>query len=76
MKPALFVALPGNDLMTKRLASLCGGENGLVETRQFPDGETYLRFHADPAGRDIVLISTLLHPNEAFLPLAFAAGTA
>ena len=76
MKPALFVALPGNDLMTKRLASLCGGENDLVETRQFPDGETYLRFHADPAGRDVVLISTLLHPNEAFLPLAFAAGTA
>jgi ribose-phosphate pyrophosphokinase len=73
---ALFVALPGNDLMADKLATLCGGERGGIETRQFPDGETYLRFRVDPTGRDVVLVSTLVHPNEAFLPLAFAAGTA
>jgi ribose-phosphate pyrophosphokinase len=53
-----------------------GFELGQLDTRQFPDGETYLRFMTNPEGRSIALLCTLEHPNEKFLPLIFAAATA
>ena len=62
--------------MAEKLATLCGGELGAIETRDFPDGETYLRFRSDVAGRSIVLVCTLARPNEKILPLIFAAETA
>lgn len=62
--------------MAEKLADLCGGELGTIETRAFPDGETYLRFRGDLTGRSIVLVCTLAHPNEKILPLIFAAETA
>lgn len=76
MTAPLFIALPGNALMAEKLATLCGGGLGAIETRDFPDGETYLRFRSDVAGRSIVLVCTLARPNEKILPLIFAAETA
>ena len=75
MTVPLFIALPGNEAMTEKLAALCGGEVGAIETRDFPDGETYLRFRSDVAGRSIVLVCTLAWPNKKILPLIFAAET-
>ena len=49
---------------------------GVLETRNFPDGETYIRFRTDPAGRKAILVCTLNRPDEKFLPLSFAASTA
>ena len=72
----LLIPLPGNDAMTARLAELNHYEVGALGVHTFPDGETRLRFLADVSGRDIVLICSLEHPNEKFLPLAFAAATA
>ena len=76
MTAPLFIALPGNAHMAEKLAMLCGSELGAIETRDFPDGETYLRFRSDVAGRSIVLVCTLARPNEKILPLIFAAETA
>jgi ribose-phosphate pyrophosphokinase len=76
MTAPLFIALPGNALMAEKLATLCGGELGAIETRDFPDGETYLRLRSDVVGRSIVLVCTLARPNEKILPLIFAAETA
>lgn len=75
MIPLLF-PLPGNEGMAASLASLLGAVTGRIETRTFPDGETYLRLIDDPAGRAVVLVCTLQHPNDRLLPLLFAAATA
>jgi ribose-phosphate pyrophosphokinase len=74
--PLLFIAIPGNEAMTRSLAKRLGGEISEVELRTFPDGETYLRFVSDLAGRVLALVCTLDHPNSKILPLLFAAATA
>jgi len=74
MTRPLIVPLPGNEARASRMAEGLGGELGGLETRSFPDGETYLRFRTDPRGRDLVLVCSLDRPDPKFLPLAFAAG--
>lgn len=59
--------------MAARLAALEGAETGLLNLHTFPDGETGLRFLIDVAERDVVLVCTMLQPNQKFLPLMFAA---
>ncbi|MCD9033230.1 ribose-phosphate pyrophosphokinase [Luteimonas sp. Y-2-2-4F] len=69
----LVLPLPGNEAFAAQLAAAGGGELGRIETRRFPDGERYLRVHADPAGRAVDLVCTLSRPDEGFLTLVFAA---
>ena len=76
MTALLLFALPGNEVMVRALAQRLGGEVGGMELHAFPDGETYFRFPADPAGRAVGLVCTLDRPNEKLLPLLFAAATA
>ena len=76
MSERLIFALPDNEAMTERLASLLGAEMGRIETRRFPDGETYLRFLTPVEGKSVLLVCTLAHPDEKYLPLLFAAGAA
>jgi ribose-phosphate pyrophosphokinase len=45
----------------------------VLVTRDFPDGETYLRVEGDVKGRAVALLCTLHEPNPRFLPLAFIA---
>lgn len=75
MKP-LLVPLPGNEPLAEALAAAAGADAGRAEVRVFPDGETYLRFETDVAGRDLVLLCTLDRPDPKFLPLVFAAAAA
>lgn len=75
MKPLLF-ALPGNEEFTGRLTATLGAELGSLETRRFPDAETYVRLASDVDGRSVVLTCTLDRPNEKTLPLLFAAHAA
>ncbi len=72
----LLIAMPGNEALAAELAKDLGYELGALDTRQFPDGETYLRFESDPKGRSVAFVCTLARPNEKFLPLLFAAMTA
>jgi ribose-phosphate pyrophosphokinase len=76
MTKRLFFALPGNEVMAERLAAFVGADLGRLETRSFPDGETYLRFATDPRHRSVVLVCTLDRPDMKFLRLAFAGGAA
>jgi ribose-phosphate pyrophosphokinase len=76
MTSPLFIAMPGNEAMTQKLARMLDADVGLVELRAFPDGETYLRFMSDLSDRTLVMVCTLDHPNEKTLPLLFAAATA
>jgi ribose-phosphate pyrophosphokinase len=68
--------MPGNDVLAGRLAAELGFELGHIETRAFPDGETYLRFLTSPEGRAVAVVCTLDHPDDKLLPLLFAAATA
>jgi len=74
MRP-LFLALPGNEDAAMGLAAAAGGSLCACEFRTFPDGESYLRVEDDPCGRTVVLVCSLVHPNEKILPLIFAADT-
>jgi ribose-phosphate pyrophosphokinase len=76
MSTPLIVALPGNEALAARLVRGLDGELATVEFRRFPDGESYVRFHTPAAGRSVVLACTLDRPDEKFLALSFAAGTA
>jgi ribose-phosphate pyrophosphokinase len=76
MSRPLLIALPGNAQMADKLATLMGGETGIVEMRVFPDGESYLRFAGDVKDRSIAIVCTLARPNEKILPLLFAAAAA
>jgi ribose-phosphate pyrophosphokinase len=73
--PVIF-ALDGGGSHAARLVEKLGGEAGQVEIRHFPDGEIYLRIDSVVAGRDVIIVSSLHHPGEKFLPLAFLSATA
>ncbi len=62
--------------MARKLAQEIGVEIGQLELREFPDGETYLRFLTDLIGRNVILVCTLDRPNDKILRLLFAAATA
>lgn len=72
MKP-LFLAMPGNEGTTSKLAAALAGDVGTILMHSFPDGETYIRVKDNVKNRIVVLVCTLAHPNEKFLPLIFAA---
>ena len=76
MTAPLLVAMPGNEGLAASLAEKLGVEVGHVETRKFPDDETYLRLLANPEGRPVAVVCTLDHPNDKLLSLLFAAATA
>jgi ribose-phosphate pyrophosphokinase len=75
MKPLLFELSAAPDLGA-RLADLLPGEIGKLDRRQFPDGETYLRFETQVAGREVILLCTLDRPDPKLAPLLFAAAAA
>lgn len=74
MKPVIL-PMPGNEALAAALATALEGDLGEIEQRQFPDGETYLRVHAEVAGRSVVVACTMNEPNGKSLPLLFAADT-
>ncbi len=75
MTPVL-VALPGNEAFARSLADRTQWRLASLETRRFPDGETYLRLDLDREARSVVLVCTLDRPDAKILPLLFAADTA
>ena len=72
----LILPLPGNDTFARHLAEAGGWELGHLETRRFPDGESYVRILSDVADRQVDLVCTLARPDDSFLRLAFAADAA
>ncbi len=76
MTAPLLVALPGNEAMAQSLAQKLDAVLGEVEIRQFPDGETYVRYRTAVEGRRVMLLCTLDRPDTKFLPLMFCAAAA
>jgi ribose-phosphate pyrophosphokinase len=71
----MVFSLPGSERQAAELATQLGAELGAIETRRFPDGESYVRIASDVAGREAVLVCTLARPDDQFLRLVFAART-
>ena len=70
---AILLALPGNDALAGALARELGWPLGSLDSRHFPDGETYMRIESECAERSVALVCTLDRPDEKMLPLLFAA---
>jgi ribose-phosphate pyrophosphokinase len=71
----IVLALPGSERQAAALAAELGASLGEIETRRFPDGESYVRIASAVTGREAVLVCTLVRPDEQFLRLVFAART-
>lgn len=72
----MVLALPESASLARRVSDLAGMPLSAVESRQFPDDETYLRIDAECTGKSVVLVCTLDHPNQKTLPLLFLADAA
>lgn len=72
----LLLPMPGNEALAANLARLGGHRLGRIETRRFPDGESYLRLLDDVVGLDVELVASLARPDAGFLALIFAADAA
>jgi ribose-phosphate pyrophosphokinase len=75
MKNFLIFSLPDNSHLTEKLANALGIRIGVVEIRNFPDGETYIRIDSDVKNKSIILVCSLNHPNNKVIPLMFMAET-
>lgn len=72
----LILPLPGNETFARHLADEGGWELGAMETRRFPDGETYVRILSEVKDKVVDLVCTLARPDDGFLRLIFAADAA
>ena len=72
----MLLPMPGNEAMAAALAARTSAELGALETRRFPDQESYVRLTSSVKGKDVDLVCTLARPDDQFLSLIFAANTA
>ena len=73
---AVVLALPDSAVLARQVSELAAMPLGTVESRQFPDGETYLRIDSECADKSVVLVCTLDRPNDKILRLMFLADAA
>lgn len=73
---AIVLALPESESLARRVGDLAQIPLGVVESRRFPDRETYLRIDAQCEQKSIVLVCTLDRPDDKLLPLVFLADAA
>jgi ribose-phosphate pyrophosphokinase len=66
---------PKPTALGQSLRKLMGVEEGIVVTRSFPDGETYLRVETDVEGHEVIVNASLYQPNDWLLNLMFLADT-
>ena len=72
MKPQVL-ARPGAEGCADRIARKLGASRCSLESRRFPDGETYLRVADDVAGRDVLVVAQLRDPDPQLPGLLFTA---
>jgi len=72
----LLVSMPGAEDLAASLTERLGLLRGELEWRRFPDGESYLRLHADPAELDVLVVARLDHPDDRLVALLFVADLA
>lgn len=73
---ALILALPESEPLGRRVGELAEIPLGVIESRRFPDGETYLRIDTECDQKSIAVVCTLDRPDEKLLPLVFLTDAA
>ncbi|MDA7429212.1 ribose-phosphate diphosphokinase [Primorskyibacter aestuariivivens] len=71
-----FLAFPGIEPLSHRIADLMDGEAQTVGLHQFPDGETLVTLPQGIDGRAVSVVANLRDPDQVALPLRFTAETA
>jgi len=61
--------------LIEKLSSGLKANQGKFNTRQFPDGESYLRIISEIKEQHCIVIADLSHPNSKLLPLLFLLDT-
>ena len=65
-------AWPGNEALAAKLRAAMGASELQLETRHFPDGESYVRI-AGECGGEVAIVCSLDHPDEKTVPLLVLA---
>jgi ribose-phosphate pyrophosphokinase len=76
MTDLVFLSLGPGDTMFGQLVADLGARRGQVETRTFPDGESYVRLLTDVSGADVAILCSLVHPNDRIVELLLLSQTA
>lgn len=69
-------SMPGNERQAAALCRALHAKAGKAIVRHFPDGESVVMLQEDVAGRDVILVCTLDHPDAKVLPLFWLAAAA
>ncbi|HSW11899.1 MAG TPA: ribose-phosphate diphosphokinase [Solimonas sp.] len=71
----LILPLPGSEALANNLLELLSAQHCACVTRVFPDGEHYVRVETPVAGRDVVIVAGLAHPDDKLVLLYLLART-
>ncbi|ABR55295.1 ribose-phosphate pyrophosphokinase [Methanococcus vannielii SB] len=63
----IIIPGPNSQNISKEISKLTNSELARVETKQFPDGELYVRIHSDVTGKDAVIIDTQNMQNDSIV---------
>lgn len=75
MKPTLFSLFTQDEFINKFKATNLF-DIGDLTIRNFPDGESYIKYNSDIKNKHVIVIAPLDNPNSKFLPLVFALRAA
>ena len=73
MQPILF-NLDSDPLLAEQIAQQISAEIGELDTRNFPDGESYLRVLSDCEARSVIIFCNLFQPDNKILRLIFLSN--
>ena len=72
----LVLTLPWSADAGADLVTQLDAEAAELSVRRFPDGESHVQLLSDPAGRDVVVVASLDHPDAKVIPLLLVLETA
>ncbi|UXI00073.1 ribose-phosphate diphosphokinase [Photobacterium sp. TY1-4] len=71
--PVLFALTPHP--LARSLGQQLPAQPGQLDSRRFPDGESYLRVESDVSGRPCIILADLSRPDDKYLPMVYLAAT-
>lgn len=74
--PRVVLPFAAQAAMADSLAPMLGARIGRLEWRRFPDGESLVAVDDELTGSDVVILASLVQPDQMALALRFAAATA
>ncbi len=68
---SIIFAFPGYENLANAIQQQYGCLYGDLEVRHFPDGESYVRLDSEVAGKDVIVVCGLDHPDSKIMSLMF-----